>query len=439
MPGAHGIAAQRTRLREPELKEKKLFDSAWKRFAVSSGAALVLAASAVPFAAVVAQAAGSHTLSPNTVFYVPKPVSGAVNQVASLWSSKDQIDSNRIDQMINTPQAVWFNGGSPAQVAAKVGATVGRAGELGTVPILVAYNIPGRDCGQYSAGGALDAASYAAWIDGFAKGIGTGTAIVILEPDGLGLLPSKCSPPSTAFTDADRYLELNAAVDRLELQPNVLVYLDATHSSWLGVGDAAQRLLLGGVQRAQGFFLNVSNYQPTETLTLYGTWISDCIARTEAVSWYDPTWCPGQYSATTGYSLDWSAANIAYVNDQYASWYFEPTTHFVIDTSRNGQGPWDWATAGYTSAAAAQDWCNPPDRGVGLRPTANTGVPLLDAYLWVKIPGASDGSCTRSTGGTIDPEYGIVDPIAGAWFPEMALQLAQNANPAFVVPAKIHR
>jgi len=58
-----------------------------------------------------------------------------------------------------------------------------------------------------------------------------------------------------------------------------------------------------------------------------------------------------------------------------------------------------------------------------------TDTGLVDAYLWVKVPGESDGSCTRGTGGTIDPEWGIVDPAAGAWFPQQALQLAQLANP----------
>ena len=45
--------------------------------------------------------------------------------------------------------------------------------------------------------------------------------------------------------------------------------------------------------------------------------------------------------------------------------------HFVIDTSRNGQGPWT-PTASYPDT---QDWCNPPGRGLGLLPTADTGDP----------------------------------------------------------------
>ncbi len=82
-----------------------------------------------------------------------------------------------------------------------------------------------------------------------------------------------------------------------------------------------------------------------------------------------------------------------------------------------------------------------PTRKTGAtRPTAgsatcrltDTGVALVDAYLWVKLPGESDGECTRGlgpAGTTVDPEWGRVDPAAGQWFPEMALDLVHNANP----------
>jgi endoglucanase len=104
----------------------------------------------------------------------------------------------------------------------------------------------------------------------------------------------------------------------------------------------------------------------------------------------------------------------------------QPTAHFVIDTSRNGQGPWNPPAH---PAGDPQDWCNPPDRGLGERPTANTGLLLVDAYLWVKIPGESDGQCYRWTSGPLDPVRGTQDPPAGQWFPDMALELVQNANP----------
>jgi endoglucanase len=103
------------------------------------------------------------------------------------------------------------------------------------------------------------------------------------------------------------------------------------------------------------------------------------------------------------------------------------TTRFVIDTSRNGQGPWQ-PTVAYPDA---QVWCNPPGRGAGPRPTAATGLPLADAELWIKTPGESDGPCNRGiAGSTTDPARGgTADPAAGVWFPEQALELATLAVP----------
>ena len=113
----------------------------------------------------------------------------------------------------------------------------------------------------------LNTADYLAWIDGFARGIGSSRAVVLLEPDGLGIIPYNtdingnaewCRPdlsgtglaPATA--NQARYDQIGGAVARLEQQPNVSVYLDGTHSAWLGVGDIAQRLVKAGVANAQG-------------------------------------------------------------------------------------------------------------------------------------------------------------------------------------------
>ena len=106
-----------------------------------------------------------------------------------------------------------------------------------------------------------------------------------------------------------------------------------------------------------------------------------------------------------------------------------PTTHFIIDTSRNGRGPWT-PTQTFPDP---QTWCNPPDRGIGRRPTANTGNALVDAYVWIKVPGELDGQCSRGLGSgdnVVDPIWGQVDPDAGVWFPAQALELAKLANPA---------
>lgn len=406
------------------------------RLAVLAGVVLVLGA-ASPALACPTPVGSGRSLPADTRFTVRQPDTGAIRQIGDLLRTHNKADAALIGQMILTPQAVWLTGGTPAEVRTQTSRTVMTARATRTVPVFVAYNIPGRDCSQYSAGGAADAAAYAAWIDGVARGIGNQKAVVLLEPDGIGIIQGLDWCAGTEQTIADRYAELNAAVDRLEQLPNVAVYLDGTHSGWLGVGDISSRLVKAGVQRAQGLFLNVSNFQPTPNLVKYGTWISKCIwFATDPGSWglghFD--WCASQYyPATPSDFSTWTLTDAWYTSNVESQAAYpgndKLATHFVIDTSRNGQGPWTPAV----SYPDPQVWCNPIDRGAGIQTTTKTGNDLIDAYLWVKIPGASDGQCNRGvSGSTTDPVWGgISDPPAGTWFPQMALQLAKNADPAF--------
>ncbi|MEV4561729.1 glycoside hydrolase family 6 protein [Kitasatospora sp. NPDC049285] len=175
--------------------------------------------------------------------------------------------------------------------------------------------------------------------------------------------------------------------------------------------------------------MNVSNYQTDADLVRYGKQVSGCV-------WY--------LQHTPGAAAD-SCANQYWPAADADAWYASHVpasaalTHFVIDSSRNGKGPWTPAPGTYSGDP--QTWCNPPPaprgagrcphgRSLGTRPTAATGEALLDAYLWIKVPGESDGSCTRGTAGPADPEYGTVDPAAGVWWPAQARSLAQLAAPA---------
>ena len=72
----------------------------------------------------------------------------------------------------------------------------------------------------------------------------------------------------------------------------------------------------------------------------------------------------------------------------------------------------------------------PEGAAVRVRMGLHTGEPLVDAYLWIKVPGESDGQCFRGTGGPLDPERGMVDPPAGQWFVEQADELVELAVPA---------
>ena len=268
---------------------------------------------------------------------------------------------------------------------------------------------------------------------------------------------------------ADRYTQINYAVTTLEAEPQTLVYLDAGNSHWQAVPIMAQRLVQAGIQQAQGFFTNVSNFNLNNYETTYDTWVSDCIAfgnDPEQGGWRlgNYSYCASQYYSPLGTVDPDNIATWGYTDE----WYQQnmgtavPTTHFVIDTSRNGQGPLDasiYANAPYNQPASVVQiltngsWCNPPARGLGTHPTASTGVSLLDAYLWVKTPGESDGTCDAAGGArawdyadytrpgwptdtagqvVFDPLWGLDDPIAGAWFPQQALDLAQRANPALL-------
>ncbi|WP_426595049.1 glycoside hydrolase family 6 protein [Cellulomonas sp. McL0617] len=397
-----------------------------------------------------ASAHQSQPAPPATRLFTPPPDKGAVQQIAKLVTTHQWSDALALTKMAATPQAVWFTKGTPAEVKKSVQTTMLQAKLTHTIPVLVAYNLPYRDCAQYSAGGAADTASYLAWIDGFAAGIGSGQAIVLLEPDGLGIIPwytantgaqEWCQPASLnpATAASDRFTQVNGAVDRLTALTNTKVYLDGTHSGWLGVGDISDRLHKAGVEKADGFFLDVSNYELSDHQAKYASWISQCLwygTNTAEGGWrvghFD--YCGSQYyPATPGDFSTWGLTDQWYTNN-VTNAPNPPSSpavlkHAVIDTSRNGQGPWT-APAG-SPAGDPQVWCNPPGRGLGLTPTLTTGNPYVDAYLWVKIPGESDGQCTRwAPDGGIDPVRGYADPAAGDWFPQMALELVHNASPS---------
>jgi endoglucanase len=421
----------------------------------------------------VAGAVAQKTLPANTRFFTPAPPSGAVQQAESLlehWQLKNAL---LIAAMETVPQAVWLTSGTPAQASATVASTLKQSSWERTVPVLVLYNIPGRDCGSYSAGGAENTAAYEAWIDAIAGAIGSQKVVIILEPDALADLPSDCGYDPTqvniAQATADRFTQINFAVTTLENGSQTSVYLDAGNSHWQAVPVIAQRLAQAGVQQAQGFFTNVSNFNLNNYESKYDTWVSSCIAFANNPA--DGGWRLGNYSyCASQYYSSYGPVD----PDNIATWVYTdewfqnnmgtavPTIHFVIDTSRNGQGTLN--TSVYTAAPYNQpasvittltggNWCNPPGRGLGTHPTANSGVALLDAYLWVKTPGQSDGTCDAAGGArawnyadytqsgwptdaagqaVFDPLWGLDDPIAGAWFPQQALDLAQRANPALL-------
>jgi len=282
------------------------------------------------------------------------PGTWAAQAVEMLQASSPE-EAALAEKIAEQPAAEWFSYPYEA-IAAEVDSYVSAAASAGALPLLVPYHLPNRDCGLYSAGGAEDPQAYRDWSAAFVAAIGDRPAVVVLEPDSLPQLDTCLSAPD----QAQRLELIRSFAQALSALPSTVVYLDAGHSSWVSADIMAERLRQAGIAEVRGFSLNVSNYQGDAPLLQYGR---DLIAR------------------------------------------LGPETHFVIDSSRNGNGP----------ATGADSWCNPTGRALGRAPTADTEDPALDAYLWIKRPGESDGEC-------------LGGPAPGLWFPERAFELARNAS-----------
>lgn len=336
----------------------------WRRLREARWFGLVVVAAAMPLACKRGQVeskqpAAEVEIAPVTgnpfegvAFFVP-PYTNADQARRRLQTSNPE-EAALVAKIADTPQARWLGdwSGEPKTAAGNFMRSAAKANQSA---LFIAYNIPNRDCGQYSKGGAADPAKYRQWIASLAEGIGKDKrAVIVLEPDALGHL-TEC------LSEADqeqRLTLLREAVETLEALPGVSVYLDAGHSRWVPADQMAERLKKAGIDKARGFALNTSNYIGDDELIAYG--------------------------------------------DQLVSSIGE--TYYVIDSSRNGNGP-----------AEGNVWCNPAGRALGRRPTTDTGNSHLDAFVWLKNPGESDGECE---GG----------PAAGRWFHERALEMAKNAK-----------
>jgi endoglucanase len=285
------------------------------------------------------------------------PLAGApfyVNPASAAMRAAQHADppSAELTAIANTPQAYWI---VPGGSAGTVGKYVGDANAAGAIPVLTLYGIPHRDCGSFAAGGMGSGADYRSWIDGIAGGVGASRVAIIVEPDALAM--ADCL---SGDQRQERFDLIHYAVDTLTKDPNAAVYVDGGHLRWHSAEDMAARLNKVGIDHARGFSLNLSNFFTTEDEIGYG----------EAIS-----------GLTNG-------------------------SHYVIDTSRNGAGP---------APDSELSWCNPSGRALGTPPTAATAGAHADAYLWIKRPGESDGTCGKG------------DPPAGTFVSQYAIDLARTA------------
>jgi endoglucanase len=267
----------------------------------------------------------------------------------------------------NRAQALWLTDyypikGNSSVVGIKQAASdyAKRANRKKKTPVVAIYAIPDRDCGMYSSGG-FSASTYKKWVSLAASGLKGKKAIAVLEPDALAFHGS-----AHCRNEGDRLALLKYAARKLHAA-GVWVYIDAGHHGWQPPNIIATRLVKAGVKKyARGFTLNVGNYQKTSDERAYGNRIVAELRKRGAKS-----------------------------------------KHFMIETARNGAN---------NPPADGNDTCNPWGQRIGKSSERPRMVRkgYLDAYVWIKHPGESDGPCN---GG----------PSSGEWWPEGALRLLGRA------------
>ena len=282
------------------------------------------------------------------------------------------------------------------------------------VPVFLVYDLPNRDCSAKSSAGELTVENggeqkyRSEFIDKIAEQFAARPKqkiVVILEPDSLPNIATNLDVEKCALSEKIYRNSVAYAISKLSL-PNVSLYLDAAHAGWLGwdgnrakIAQIFKEVLdqAGGPDRIRGFATNVANYTSLD---------GQANLKLESSN---P--CPNEHTFVEKLNANLEAVGIK-------------NKGFIIDTSRNGK---DGIRSKWGS------WCNVKGAGLGERPKV-APRPLVDAYLWVKPPGESDGTAERGAPrfdeSCVGPDSDPAAPQAGDWFQSYFVGLVKNANPA---------
>jgi cellulose 1,4-beta-cellobiosidase len=424
---------------------------------------------------------GPTTPGPGTGSKVDNPYSGAKVYVNPEWSAMAAAEPGG-SRVANQPTGIWLD-----RIAA-INGTAGKrglrahldealrqkgSGEL--VVQLVIYNLPGRDCSALASNGELGPTEIdkykTQYIDPIAAILAdpkyAGLRIVnTIEIDSLPNLVTNTGSRPTATPQCDvmkangNYVKgVGYALNKLGDAPNVYNYIDAGHHGWIGWDDnfAASATVMKEAATAEGatvndvhgFITNTANYSALKENNFT---INDSVAGKTAreSKWVDWNRYVDELSFAQAF------------RNQLVTTGFNSGIGMLIDTSRNGWGgtarpAGPGATTSidtyidggrYDRRIHVGNWCNQSGAGLGERPQAAPAAGI-DAYVWMKPPGESDGSSSAipNTEGKgfdrmCDPTYtgnarnnynmsGALPnaPISGHWFSAQFQQLMQNAYP----------
>ena len=424
----------------------------------------------------------NRTATTNPGTRVDNPYSGAGVYNNPIWRANAVAGGG--SAIANQPTAVWMdrisaiagnNSGSTGAwgLVQHLNEAVSQDAANGSTPLvfqLVIYNLPGRDCAALASNGELgpnDLPRYKAeYIDVIAgilrRSEYAGLRIAtIIEIDSLPNLVTNVTSRPTGTAQCDTMAQnggyvqgVGYALAQLGAISNVYNYIDAGHHGWLGwdtnflpsVQMMLQAANASGATPANvvGFITNTAN-----TSALQEPYIT-VDSTTRPSTWID--W--NQFNDELTYAQAFRTAAV--------SAGFPSNIGMLIDTSRNGWG----GSARPTGPSTLSDlnarinasridrrihkgnWCNPSGAGIGERPRAAPATGI-DAYVWVKPPGESDGSSSlipndegKGFDRMCDPTYGgnarnnnnmtgalPNAPLSGHWFQAQFQQLLQNAYP----------
>jgi cellulose 1,4-beta-cellobiosidase len=424
----------------------------------------------------------NRTATTNPGTRVDNPYSGAGVYNNPQWRAAAVAGGG--SAIANQPTAVWFD--RISAIAGNGSATTGSMGLVqhlnealtqdsanGSAPLvfqMVIYDLPGRDCAALASNGELGPTELprykAEYIDPIAAILARPEyaalrIVAIIEIDSLPNLVTNTTDRVTGTAQCDtmkangNYVNgVGYALAKLGAVPNVYNYVDAGHHGWLGwdtnFAPAVNMMVTAAnasgstLANVHGFITNTAN-----TSALQEPYITvDSTTRPSA--WID--W--NQFNDELTFAQAW--------RNQAVSAGFSSSIGMLIDTSRNGWGgaarPTGPSTLSDLNAridASRIDrrihkgnWCNPSGAGIGERPRAAPATGI-DAYVWIKPPGESDGASTnipndegKGFDRMCDPTYGgnarnnnhmtgalPNAPLSGHWFQAQFQQLLQNAYP----------
>ncbi len=402
--------------------------------------------------------------------------------VASVNSSLAQVSAGSTDAALVTkakafPTAVWLDRMATIDGAKAQGGDMGLVNHLdaavaqqkaqssGTLKpmtiLIVVYDLPDRDCAALASNGELSSANNGLqtyktqYIDRIAEILGrpayAGLRIVtLIEPDSFPNMLTNLSVPACAAVNQKQvYVQgIQYTMNKFAAMKNVYMYLDIAHSGWLGWDDnrakavAGYKTLVAGATSKgdlsiiRGFATNTANYTPLHEPFFNGS--NNNVVSTQFYQW--------------NRAVD-ELSYIDMLHTELAAAGFPSSLGFIVDTARSGWGGTGRPTAASSNVDSMRidrrnfrgNWCNVKNTGIGERPRANPDATrsYLDAYVFSKPPGASDGTsdATATTpnaeGKRFDPMCGSgnVDalpgaPQAGDWFHQQFLMLLRNAYPA---------